>query len=106
MGEKFCSASCRSIPEFDIIQAINKCSRLLTRFGGHSQAAGFTLPAENLPFLEQELCQIATEELAEVDLRPRIEIDAEVKLNELNADIFQEIQMLAPFGQANPLPPS
>jgi len=104
VGEKYCSASCRSIPEFDIIRAIDCCSHLLTRYGGHSQAAGFTLLTENLPHLEQQLRQIAGEELAEVDLRPRIDIDAEVLLDELNEDTFQSIQILAPFGQGNPLP--
>lgn len=104
IGDNFSSGSCRSIPEFNIIQAISKCSSLLTHFGGHSQAAGFTLPTENLASLEQQLCRLAASELSGVDLRPRLNIDTELTLDELNDDTFQTIQLMAPFGQGNPLP--
>ena len=104
IDDRFCSGSCRSIPEFNIIQALNQCSSLLTRFGGHSQAAGFTLPTESLPYLEQQLSQLAATDLAGMDLRPHLDIDAEVILDELSGDTFQTIQALAPFGKGNPLP--
>lgn len=104
IGDRFSSGSCRSIPEFNIVQAISQCSGLLTHFGGHSQAAGFTLLTENLPFVEKQLHQIASAELSDVDLRPRLNIDAELPLNELSVDTFQTIQLMAPFGQSNPLP--
>ncbi len=103
-GEQVSIGSCRSIPEFNIIFALNQCSRLLTQFGGHSQAAGFTLPTKNLPRLQQHLSQLATTQLAGADLRPRLDIDAEVTLPDLGGDIFQTIQQLAPFGCGNPLP--
>ena len=98
------SGSCRSIPEFNIIRALDQCSGLLTQFGGHSQAAGFTLPTENLAPLKQHLLQLATDQLAGVDLRPRLDIDAEVTLPDLGGDTFQSMQQLAPFGCGNPLP--
>lgn len=104
IGDRFSAGSCRSIPEFNIIQAVNRCRHLLTRFGGHSQAAGFTLPTANLARLEQQLGQIATSELGRLDLQPKLDIDAEVSLDELAGDTFQAIQMLAPYGQGNPLP--
>ncbi|NIQ09977.1 MAG: single-stranded-DNA-specific exonuclease RecJ, partial [Gammaproteobacteria bacterium] len=72
--------SCRSIPEFNITLALTQCSRLLSRFGGHAQAAGFTLPTKNLPHLTQRLSQLATSQLAGLDLRPSLDIDAEVTL--------------------------
>ena len=103
-GELVSSGSCRSIPEFNIILALNQCSSLLSQFGGHSQAAGFTLPTKNLTHLKQHLSQLATEQLAEVDLRPQLDIDAEVTLPELSGDTFQTIQQLAPFGRGNPAP--
>jgi len=103
-GEKISSGSCRSIPEFNIILALNQCSRLLSQFGGHSQAAGFTLPTRNLPRLKQYLSQLATEQLAGADLRPQLDIDAEVTLPELSGDTFNAIQQLAPFGRGNPAP--
>ncbi len=103
-GEQVSSGSCRSIPEFNIIAALNQCSRLLTQFGGHSQAAGFTLPTRNLARLQEYLSQLAATQLDGVDLHPRLDIDAEVSLSDLVGGTFQAIQLLAPFGRGNPLP--
>ncbi len=103
-GELVSSGSCRSIPEFNIIAALNQCSRLLSRFGGHSQAAGFTLPTKNLPRLKQHLSQLAATQLAGLDLRPSLNIDTEVTLPDLGGDTFPIIQQLAPFGCGNPVP--
>jgi len=98
------SGSCRSIPEFNIILALNQCSSLFTQFGGHAQAAGFVMPSRNLPQLHKTLSDLAETQLAGVDLRPRLDIDAEVSLPDLAGDMFQAIQQLAPFGQGNPSP--
>ncbi len=103
-GERTSSGSCRSIPEFNIILALQQCSPLLSQFGGHSQAAGFTLLTKNLARLTQSLSELATTQLEGVDLRPRLDIDAEVALPELGGDTFPTIQQLAPFGQGNPAP--
>jgi single-stranded-DNA-specific exonuclease len=103
-GEKLSSGSGRSIPEFNIIAALTKCSRLLSHFGGHSQAAGFTLPTRNLPRLEQYLSQQAEEQLAGAELHPQLDIDAKVTLLELSGDTFNAIQKLSPFGRGNPAP--
>ncbi len=103
-GERTSRGSCRSIPEFNIIAALNQCRHLFSQFGGHSQAAGFTLPTENLAYLQETLLQLATTQLAEVDLRPRLDIDAEVMLPDLGGDTFPITQKLAPFGRGNPLP--
>ena len=104
-GEKISSGSCRSIPEFNIISALNQCSRFLDHFGGHSQAAGFTLPTKNLTHFQQHLSQLAATQLDGVDLRPHLDIDVEVALPELGGNTFQIIQQLAPFGRGN-LPPN
>ena len=98
------SGSCRSIPEFNIIQALNQCNELLGRFGGHAQAAGFTMPAKNIPLLQHALTELAEKQLKDVDLRPRLNIDAEVELSELGEDTYQTIQKLSPFGKGNPMP--
>ena len=103
-GEQVSSGSCRSIPEFNIILALNQYSSLLSHFGGHSQAAGFTLPTKNLTRLTQCLSQLATTQLAGVDLRPQLDIDAEVTLPDLGGDTFQTTHQLAPFGRGNPVP--
>ncbi|MBI4304520.1 MAG: single-stranded-DNA-specific exonuclease RecJ [Chloroflexi bacterium] len=104
VGEQFSSGSCRSIPEFNIVNALTQCSRLFTHFGGHAQAAGFSLLTRNLPRLQQALLEIATTQLDGVDLRPRLDIDAEVALPALGGDTFPLLQKLAPFGCGNPLP--
>lgn len=103
-GEKVSSGSCRSIPEFNIIAALKESQHLLTQFGGHSQAAGFTLPTRNLSQLEERLTNIATAQLTGIDLRPGLDIDTEVALTGLGGDTFQMTQQLAPFGRGNPVP--
>lgn len=104
MDDKTSSGSCRSIPEFNIIAALNRCSDQMNRFGGHAQAAGFTLPTDNLPQLQECLLSLADEQLKGVDLRPRVDIDTEVSLPELGGDTYRMIQSLAPFGKGNPTP--
>ena len=103
-GDQISSGSCRSIPEFNIIHALTQCSGLFSYFGGHSQAAGFTLPTRNLPRLQQALLQLATTQLEGVDLRTKVDIDAEVTLSDLGGDTFPVMQKLAPFGGGNPAP--
>jgi single-stranded-DNA-specific exonuclease len=103
-GDRYCGGSSRSIPEFNMIEALNKCSHLLTRFGGHSRAAGLSLYTSNLPQLKRALLEIAAEELEGVDLRPKIDIDAETTLPDLGGDTYPTIQKMAPFGQGNSVP--
>ncbi len=104
IDDKTASGSSRSIPEFNIINALNQCQDLLARYGGHAQAAGFTLPSKNLTALQKSLIEMAQKELTGIDLKPRINIDAEVRLPELEGDTWASLQKLAPFGKGNPLP--
>ena len=97
-------ASCRSIPEFDIIAALNKFSRYFSRYGGHAAAAGFSMPTKDLPELENELSAFAEEQLSGVELRPHLNIDAQVRLSDLAGDTYPTTQLLAPFGHGNPVP--
>ena len=94
----------RSIPEFDIFEAFSSCQDLFVRFGGHAQAAGFTLPKDNLPLLEDRLTAIAGELLSSGDLRPTLKIDAEVGLAELTDELFWWLSNLEPFGPDNARP--
>ena len=103
-GKKISTGSCRSIPEFNLIKALTKCRELFIEFGGHAGAAGFMILTHNLPLLQERLIKLAETELAGVDLRPKIDIDAEVTLKELAGSAYRTIQQLAPFGQANPQP--
>jgi single-stranded-DNA-specific exonuclease len=96
--------SARSIPGFDIVAALTKCEDLLTRFGGHSQAAGFVTPRANLDRLQRQLQEIAARDLADVDLRPALIIDAVLPLSSLGREIYRMVSRLAPFGQGNQEP--
>jgi single-stranded-DNA-specific exonuclease len=96
--------SARSISEFDITSALSECSDLLSSFGGHTKAAGFTLPNANVERLQQRLLEIAKRELANFDFSPTLTIDAEIPLSSVGGETFNLVNKLAPFGQANPLP--
>ena len=87
-----------------MIAALNRFSHLFSRFGGHSQAAGFTMPTSRLPELENGLVKIAAGQLEGVELMPNLNIDARINLHELAGDAFQSIQSLSPFGIGNPVP--
>jgi single-stranded-DNA-specific exonuclease len=104
VGEELCHGSSRSTPDFNITRAMCQCADLLSHFGGHAQAAGFTVITKNLPLLEERLCRIASEQLAGLDLRPRLDIDVQVRFNELGGGTYQAIQKMAPFGQGNRTP--
>ena len=104
LGEEESRGSARSIPEFDITKALDECRDLLLRYGGHSQAAGFTVKSEDLPTLEERLRDIGAGQLSDLELVPTLSIDAEVPLTDLEPAIFAAVQTLEPFGQSNPPP--
>lgn len=103
-GEAESRGSCRSIPEFDITAALDLCADLLVRHGGHAPAAGFTVHNENLPMLRERLMAIAAEQLAGRDLRPTLEIDAEVRPEHLTEALAYELRRLEPTGAGNDAP--
>lgn len=103
-GKRVSTGSCRSIPEFNIIEALNQCRDLFLEYGGHAGAAGFVILTHNLRLLRERLVAIAASQLAGIDLRPRIDIDAEVFLCDLAGETYGLIQQLEPFGQGNPQP--
>jgi single-stranded-DNA-specific exonuclease len=103
-ADTVCHASCRSIAEFDIIAALNKLSHYFSRYGGHAQAAGFTMPMKDLPRMEEELSALVAEQLKSIELRPHLDIDAQITLPELGGDTYKTTQLLAPFGHGNPVP--
>jgi len=104
VGEDECRGSCRSIPEFDIIRALDECADLLIRHGGHSQAAGFSVRRENLFDLKDRLFQLAEEQLRGQELRPALMIDAEVPLEQITLELARMLEYLEPFGHRNPQP--
>ena len=99
-----CHGSARSIPEFNLITALEQCQDLLITFGGHPLAAGFTVTRQNLALLEKTLTKMATDKLSHLDIRPVLSIDAEISLSTLTSGTIKSIQQLEPFGQGNPHP--
>ena len=95
------TASCRSIPGFNITEAIDRCGHLLSHYGGHAQAAGFSLKSRDLPELSRLISEIAVKQMAGVDLQPVLTIDAEARLQELGGSLHQTLTRLAPFGEGN-----
>lgn len=103
-GEEESRGSCRSIPEFHITEALDEVAEVLERHGGHSQAAGFTVRNENLPAFEERLTEVAAERLDGLDLRPTIEIDAELDLQDIDWALLGNLEKLEPTGEANATP--
>ncbi len=95
-------ASCRSISEFHITQALDQCADLFERHGGHEMAAGFSIKTERIPELKERLTDIASEKLNGKDLRPTLYADIEIDLKQLPANILERIKEIEPTGQTNP----
>ena len=93
--------SCRSIPEFHITDALDKCADLLVRHGGHAAAAGFTVKNEKLPELVARLRELAQAELGSLDLRPTLSADMELTLSALNFELLGQLEQLEPTGYGN-----
>jgi len=94
--------SCRSIPEFHITDALDKCADLLVRHGGHAAAAGFTVENDKLDELVSRLKSIAKEQLGEQDLRQTLTADAEIPLTEARPALLDALKYLEPTGYGNP----
>ena len=94
--------SCRSIPEFHITDALDKCADLLVRHGGHAAAAGFTVRNDNLPEFIRRMKEIAESELCNKDLRRNLNADIEIPLSELGFDLLKNLAYFEPTGYGNP----
>ena len=97
-------ASGRSIPEFNIVAAMESCEDLLVRFGGHSQAAGLTVATKDIPQLKSRLEAYSAESLETQSLIRTVEIDAEISFDELDETMIRWINDLEPYGPGNPRP--
>lgn len=100
-GEDFTRASCRSIQEFHITDALDQCAELMEHHGGHAAAAGFTVRNENLEELISRLKTIARAKLENTDLRPTLRADMEISLRDLKADLLPMLDQLQPTGFGN-----
>jgi len=96
--------SARSVPGFNVAEALEECSDLLVRFGGHSLAGGFTLTTDTLPAFRERLNEIGRRVLRPQQLCPTIDIDCEVDIEEIDTDLIEGLREMGPFGQGNPEP--
>ncbi len=96
--------SCRSIPGFDMLAALECCAPMLLRFGGHKQAAGLQLDASRVREFRQAVNAYASERLQPDDLRPRLWLDGPLMFGRISSQVVSELGALAPFGAGNPRP--
>ena len=104
IGEELSRGSARSILEFHITKAFDECANLLERHGGHSAAGGFSIRNENLPAFREQLLTIAQRELEDKELVPKLDIDLEVELREVDWATQALVEQMEPCGKDNPRP--
>jgi len=91
----------RSISAFHLLNALESCAALFTRYGGHSHAVGFSLPCSRVIELRAHLDGYARARLTLADFEPALKIDAELPLESINPELFAALQRLEPFGAGN-----
>ena len=96
--------SCRSIPHFDMLGALERCAPLMTRFGGHKQAAGLTMPADRIREFRAAINAVGDETLGPDDLVPRLRLHGDLGFRGITGGVAAGVASLAPFGAGNPKP--
>jgi single-stranded-DNA-specific exonuclease len=91
----------RSISAFHLLNALESCHDLFTRFGGHAHAVGFAMPSKDVPALKQRLNTYAQAMLKPEDLLPELSIDAEIALSSVTPELLDDLGRLEPFGHGN-----
>ena len=94
----------RSIRAFHLLEAVESCRDLFSRYGGHSHACGFAMPAAKIAELRLKLDQFARTKLTPADFDPVLELDGELSLAEVTPELYRALQMLEPYGVANSEP--
>ncbi|HAV11670.1 MAG TPA: single-stranded-DNA-specific exonuclease RecJ [Candidatus Moranbacteria bacterium] len=103
-GETESKGSFRSIPQVNIIEAIERCKELLLKFGGHSQAAGISIENGKLEAFYEKLNAEIEKELEGKDISPEILVDAEISPKDVDFALAESLDRLKPFGENNPEP--
>ena len=93
-----------NIDEFNLIAVISAAGELLEKYGGHKNACGFSLKNKNLELFTKKITDIANKELKNIELMPKIKIEALVDLKEINEELVNDMEKFAPFGQGNSRP--
>jgi single-stranded-DNA-specific exonuclease len=103
-SSKIVRGSARGIPEFNVFEGLNFCADLLTKFGGHKAAGGFSMPAENLEKFGSQLSVFANQCLEPEHLKPLVSVDVQADLSDINLDLYRQIDALEPCGMENKAP--
>ncbi|MTI21893.1 single-stranded-DNA-specific exonuclease RecJ [Fulvivirga sp. RKSG066] len=98
------TGSARSVPGFDVYEAISQCSDLLDQFGGHMYAAGLTMDVDKVPLFQEKFEEVVSGSIPEELLTPQIEIDTVIDFDQITANFFSVLDQMEPFGPANPKP--
>src|SRR5215470_6210608 len=94
----------RSIRAFHLLEALESCGALFTRYGGHAHACGFAMPTTNVVELRTRLDQFARLRLTPADFEPVLDIDAELGLSDVTPELYRVLELLEPYGMSNPEP--
>ena len=104
MSNGFVTGSARSVPGFDLYQAIESCSDLLENFGGHMYAAGLTMRPENVEEFTRRFNAYVEENIDPITLQPQVEIDSELFFSNITPAFRRDLNRFQPFGPGNPAP--
>lgn len=96
--------SCRSIPGFDMLAALESCAPMLHRFGGHKQAAGLQLAAADVAAFRRAVNAHALDRLGPDDLRPHLHLDGALGFDAITPAVVEQLTAMAPYGMGNPKP--
>lgn len=100
----YATGSARSVPGFDLYQAIDSCSDLLENFGGHMYAAGLTMREENVPKFIERFEAVVAASITDDMLVPMVEIDSDLKLSDIGDKFYRILKQFQPFGPGNMAP--
>ncbi|KAA3634525.1 MAG: single-stranded-DNA-specific exonuclease RecJ [Calditrichaeota bacterium] len=96
--------SARSIPGFHLCEALKECEHLLLRYGGHKYAAGLSISSENIEEFRKMFVEVSNRKLSEEDVIPKLNIDLELELTDIDDRFMQAIEAFSPFGPHNMRP--
>ncbi|MFP6668714.1 MAG: single-stranded-DNA-specific exonuclease RecJ [Pirellulales bacterium] len=96
--------SARSVPGFDLVEALKSCQQHLVTYGGHAAAAGFRVAENKVDALRADFCELAAELIPESQRAAELHIDGEIPFSGLTLKAIEQLERLAPFGQGNPRP--
>ncbi len=98
------TGSARSVAGFDVYEAITECADLLDQYGGHTYAAGLTLPIDQVSLFRDKFEEVVSQRITAEQLVPRIEVEQVISLDEITAQFYKIMKQMAPFGPGNMRP--